>query len=96
MALSDRETATPACAPPDSPLPLEELSLPLTGAVAALLARCDILGFLLARGSIKSAAGRFWQKKKKLFQRQNLKTDLGINSSHLRVSKSMTEQAKMV
>lgn len=60
-APSDMETATPACAPPVSPLPQEELSLPLTGAVAALLARCDILGFLLIRGSIKSAAGRFWK-----------------------------------
>lgn len=59
MAASDAETATPACAPVASPLPQEELSRPLTGAVGALLARCDILGFLLARGSIKSAAGRF-------------------------------------
>lgn len=61
MPPSDIETATPACAPPASPLPLEELSLPLTGAVAALLARCDILGFLFTRGSMKSAAGRFWK-----------------------------------
>lgn len=38
--------------------PLEELSLPLTSP-DDLLARCDILGFLLARGSMKSAAGRF-------------------------------------
>lgn len=56
---SDTETATPAWAPPASPLPLEKLSLPLTGGVTVLLARCDILGFLLARGSMKSIAGRF-------------------------------------
>ncbi len=37
--------------------PLDELSLPLMSPVD-LLARCDILGFLLARGSINSA-GRF-------------------------------------
>lgn len=60
-AASDTETATPACATAASPLPQEELSLPLTGAVVALLARCDILGFLLRSGSIKSAAGRFWK-----------------------------------
>lgn len=59
---SDIDAATPDFAPPGSPLPLEELSLPFTGTVAALLARCEILGFLLTRGSIKSAAGRFWQE----------------------------------
>lgn len=59
MPPSDTETATPACPPPASPLPLEKLSLPLTGGVTVLLARCDILGFLLARGSMKSVAGRF-------------------------------------
>lgn len=56
---SDAESAAPAWAAPASPLPLERLSLPLTGGVAVLLARCDILGFLLARGSMKSTAGRF-------------------------------------
>ena len=69
VPLSDIETATPPCAPPASPLPLEELSLPLTGAVAALLARCDILGFLFARGSMKSAAGRFWQRNRSFSRR---------------------------
>lgn len=59
VPVSDTETATPAWAPPASPLPLEKLSLSLTGCVTVLLARCDILGFLLARGSMKSIAGRF-------------------------------------
>lgn len=67
MPLSDIEPATPAWVVPASPLPLEELSLPLTGAVAVLLVRCDILGFLLVRGSMKSEAGRFWQNRKCLF-----------------------------
>lgn len=61
MAASDAETAAPACAPAASPLPQEEPSLPFTGADGALLARCDILGFLLTSGSIKSTAGRFWK-----------------------------------
>lgn len=60
MAESDTETETAAGALAASPLPQEELSLPLTGAAGALLARCDILGFLLMSGSMKSAAGRFW------------------------------------
>lgn len=59
VLVSDTETAAPAWAPPASPLPLEKLILPLTGGVTVLLARCDILGFLLARGSMKSVAGRF-------------------------------------
>lgn len=59
VAASEAETATPACAPAASPLPQVEPSRPLTGAVGALQARCDILGFLLTRGSMKSAAGRF-------------------------------------
>ena len=59
---------TSACAPPASPFPLEELIFPLTGAGVALLARWDILGFLLASGSVKSAAGRFWQRKKSYFR----------------------------
>lgn len=53
---SDAESAAAA---PASPLPLEKLSLPLTGGVTVLLVRCDIRGFLLARGSMKSIAGRF-------------------------------------
>lgn len=61
---SGAEPTTPDGVLPASPLPLEELILPLTGGVAALLARCDILGFLLASGSMKSAAGRFWRKQK--------------------------------
>lgn len=77
VPLSDVETAS-VCAPPASPLPLEELSLPLTGAAAALLARCDILGFLLTRGSMKSAAGRFWQKNNSFSSR---KLPLGLLSS---------------
>ncbi len=45
----------------DKSFPLDELSLPLMSPVD-LLARCDILGFLLARGSMNSA-GRFcWRR----------------------------------
>lgn len=61
VAASDVETAMPTCAPAASPLPQEKLSLPFTGAVGALLARCDILGFLLTSGSMKSVAGRFYK-----------------------------------
>lgn len=59
VPLSDMEAAAAAAA---AAFPLDELSLPFTGAVAALLTRCDILGFLLTKGSMKSGAGRFWQK----------------------------------
>lgn len=58
--VSGTETDPPDWAAPASAFPLDEPSLPFTGAVAALLVRCDILGFLLTRGSMKSAAGRFW------------------------------------
>lgn len=65
MPPSATDAAPTDFAPAVSPLLLEKLSLPFTGAVAVLLVRCDILGFLLTRGSIKSAAGRFWQKMNK-------------------------------
>lgn len=89
MPLSDIETGTPACAPPASPLPFEELNLPLTGAVATLLVRCDILGFLLARGSMKSAAGRFWEKNSS-FSVAEPKIGFNRNSIHLRLNERKT------
>lgn len=44
---------------PHESFPFEEFIFPLTGAADPLLIRCDILGFLLARGSIKSSVVLF-------------------------------------
>lgn len=62
----------------DESFPLDELSLPFMSPVD-LLARCDILGFLLARGSMNSVAGRFcWiqsmmVRKIRVFKQSNIK-----------------------
>lgn len=56
---------SPAAWETEESFPLEELNFPLIGG-APLLIRCDILGFLLAKGSMKSAADLFWRTKKSL------------------------------
>lgn len=53
---------------PHESFPFEAFSFPLMGA-EPLLIKCDILGFLLARGSIKSSVGLFYKKQTSAFSK---------------------------